>query len=41
MTNMFSMLPKLTGMLNQTSSGNESSAMNYVDTLKNLQDILK
>ena len=40
MTNMFSMLPKLTGMFNavNTQSNNEN---NYVDTLKNFADILK
>lgn len=40
MSNMFSMLPKLTGMFNSMNASSENSE-NYIDTLKNFSDILK
>ncbi len=40
MTNMFSMLPKLTGMFNAVNPQNNIEN-NYVDTLKNISDIFK
>lgn len=40
MTNMFSMLPKLTGMFNAVNQQNNIEN-NYVDTLKNISDIFK
>ena len=39
MSNMFSMLPKITGMFNNSSTNDASE--NYIDTLKNFSDILK
>lgn len=39
MSNMFSMLPKLSGMFN--NSGLTENSENYIDTLKNFSDILK
>ncbi len=35
MSNMFSMLPKISGMMNSTQQTNE----NYVDTLKNISNL--
>lgn len=40
MTNMFSMLPKLTGMFNAVNQQNNIEN-DYVDTLKNISDIFK
>ncbi len=41
MSNMFSMLPKLTGMFNSINSQPNNATENYIDTLKNFSDILK
>lgn len=38
-TNMFSMIPNLGGLLNQHNTHQESE-QNYIDTLKNISDIL-